>query len=83
MGKWGYRVAKKLVIFILGIKGRGFIIYNAAFALQEFSVLYYPQFNFGHGVNWVPNIGKFDHFVVSATYSCGCKHNFRPPMQQI
>jgi hypothetical protein len=27
-----------------------------------------PQFNFGHGVNWVPNIGKFDHFVAASRY---------------
>jgi hypothetical protein len=33
------------------------------------NLLYYttPQFNFGHGVNWVPNIGKFDHLEAATS----------------
>jgi hypothetical protein len=59
---------KKTSYFYFRFSGTG--IHNLMPHLPYKNLLYYtnPQFNFGHGVNWVPNIGKFDHFVSATGY---------------
>jgi hypothetical protein len=62
MVKWGYRVTKnnKLLLF-KGLRD-GDSENNAAISngnlTPEFTILYYPTIQFGHGVNWAPNYWK-------------------------